>query len=76
MILKLKACSNGINSNKFGCNPKNFKFQLDFYPSDKVVYSVTKRMYDCVTPPKTIYLNCHSSYNIYDKIRGKSSRNW
>ena len=55
-----KACGNGINSNLFKSNTERFMFQLDCHPCDKEVGSVTKRMYDCVTPPVTIYLNCHS----------------
>ena len=35
------------------------KFQLDYYPSDKVVSSVIKWMHDCVAPPGTIFLNYH-----------------
>ena len=55
-----KACGNGINSNIFRCNTNRCKFQLDFYPSDKVVSSITNRIYDCVTLAGTMYLNCHS----------------
>lgn len=55
-----KAYGNGINSNIFNVNTKLCKPQLDFYPSDKVLSSVTKKIYDRVTPPGTMYLNYHS----------------
>ena len=42
-VLK-KACGNGINPNIFKCNTKRCKFQLGFYPFDKVVSSVIKRL--------------------------------
>ena len=59
------AYRNGINSNIFGYKTKRCRFQLDFFPTDKVVSSVTKRMYDCVTSPETMYLNCYRSNVIY-----------
>ena len=33
--------------------------------TDKSLRSVTKRTYDSVTPPGTIYIICHSSNVIY-----------
>ena len=35
--IQYNICGNKINSNTFRCNTKRCKFQLDFYPSDKVV---------------------------------------
>lgn len=52
-----KACGNGIISNILRCNTKRCKFQLDFHACNKAVISVTKIMYDGVTPPGTMCLN-------------------
>ena len=51
-----KSCVNDINSNIFRCNKKH-QFQLDFYPSENFVSSVTKSIYDCVTLLGTILIN-------------------
>ena len=48
------------NSELFRRNPNLCKIQLDFYPFDKVVSSVTKVIYDCVTPAWIIYLNFYA----------------
>lgn len=48
-----------------GYNTKRCRFQLDFYPTDKVVSSVTKKIYDCVRSPETMYLNCYRSNVMY-----------
>ena len=44
-------CVSGIDSSMFRCNRKICNFQLDCYISENEVSSVTKRLYDCVTPP-------------------------
>ena len=61
----MRACGNGSCIGIYRCNSKRCQFQHDFQPSDKVVSTVTKRVYDCVVPPGTVYLNCHSSNLIY-----------
>ena len=57
-----KGLSDTINSNTFRCNTKTCKSQFGFYPSDNVISFVIKKIYDFVTPPVTMYLNCHSPY--------------
>ena len=49
----------------FCCNAKRGRFQTDLYPTDKVLSYFPKRTYGCVTPPGTVYSNCHSSNVIY-----------
>ena len=60
-----KACGNGSNNNMFRCKSKRCKFQFDFLPSDRILSSSTKRFYDCVIVPGTVYLDCHSANVIY-----------
>ena len=43
-----KTLGNTIYRNMLKCSTGRCKFQFIFYPSDKVVRSVTKTMYDCV----------------------------
>ena len=62
--LHQKSCVNDINSKIFRCNTKH-QFQLDFYPSENFISSVTKRMYDWVTLPGTIHIKRHSLNVIY-----------
>ena len=62
--LHQKSCVNDINSKIFRCNTKH-QFQLDFYPSENFVSSVTKSIYDCVTLLGTILINWHSLNVIY-----------
>ena len=44
---------------------KSCKLKKNFIARDKVVSSCTKRFYDCVTPPGSIYIDCHSANVIY-----------
>jgi len=59
------ACGNGRNSHINKCKAKKCKFQSQFHPTDKVLSTVTKRLHDCVSPPGTVYLNCHTPNVIY-----------
>ena len=59
------ACGNGSKYNITRCDSLRCKFKYEFYPRDKMVSSVTKRSYDCIIPPGTISLNCHTSNVIY-----------
>ena len=58
-------CGNGSNSKIYKCKSKRCKFQSQFQHTDKILSTVTKRLHDCVSPPGTIYLNCHTSNVIY-----------
>ena len=66
-ILKLKQseCGNGDLIGVKRCGSKRCLFQHKFFPKNKCISSVTFRDYDCIVPPGTIYLNCHSSNVIY-----------
>ena len=59
------ACGNGSGCNFKCCDSRKCMFQHKFLPEDKVVSSVTHRVYDCVYPSGAIYSNCHSSNAVY-----------
>ena len=59
------ACGNGAECNVKRCGSRKCMFQHKFLPKDKVVSSVTHRVYDCVCPSEAIYSNCHSSNVVY-----------
>ena len=59
------ACGNGAECNVKRCGSRKCMFQHKFLPKDKVVSSVTHRVYDCVYPSGATYTNCHSSNVIY-----------
>ena len=59
------ACGNGNNTHIYRCKNNKCKFKFDFFPTDKILSTVTKRLFDCVIPPGTIYLDCHSPNVIY-----------
>ena len=59
------ACGNGSRCNFKRCGSKKCIFQHKFLPKDKVVSSVTHRVYDCVYPSGATYTNYHSSNVIY-----------
>lgn len=65
-LLNLKlACGNGSEFKLTRFNSFRCKFKEHFQTTDKVVNSVTKRMYDCIVPPEITSLNCHSSNLVY-----------
>ena len=47
------------------CGSKKYKFQLAFYPSDKIVNITRKRVLVSILPLGTLALNCHSADVIY-----------
>ena len=59
------ACGNGDSIHAKRCGSKRCLFQNKFFPKNKAVSSVTFRQYDCIVPPGTTYINCHSSNVIY-----------
>ena len=60
-----KLCGNGNVKNIYKCKSKLCKLNHNFCAKDKAVSTATKRIYDCVVPPGTIYVDCHSSNVIY-----------
>ena len=60
-----KTCGNGLSKHIYSCNMKKCGLVNYFSPKDRAVSSCTKRIYDCITLPGTIYVNCHSPNVIY-----------
>ena len=58
-------CGDGSELHIHRCGSKKCSFQNIFFPLDRVVSSTTHRIYDCVVPDDTVYVNCHSSNVIY-----------
>ena len=55
----------GSNSRMFKCGSKRCLFQNKFSPQDRFVSTTTGRIYNCIIPPGTTYINDHSSNVIY-----------
>ena len=56
---------NGSDKHIHKCGSKRCQFQNKFVPISKIQSTTTKRVYECIVPPGTIYINCHSSNIIY-----------
>ena len=54
----------GRASGVYKCKSKRCMLK-EFAPRDKALRSCTKRSYQIITPPGTVYLNCHSSNLVY-----------
>ena len=65
-LMTSKDLGNGSNAKIFKCKMKKCGLK-EFVPRDKAVSSCTKRIYDCVTPAGTVYLDCHSTNLVYSK---------
>ena len=52
-------------SRMFRCGSKICLFQKKFFPQDRFISTTTGRVYNCVVPPGTTYINDHSSNVIY-----------
>lgn len=60
-----KQCGDGKKVKIFDCGCNKCEISKEFSPRDKVVSSCTKRIYDCITPPNTVYVDCHDRNVIY-----------
>ena len=60
-----KTCGNGADKHIFTCKMDRCKLKENFIARNKVVSTCSKRIYDCITPPGSIYINCHSANVIY-----------
>ena len=49
----------------FRCGSKHCKFQFVFSPQDKIFCTSTNRVYDCIVPAGTTYINEHLSNVVY-----------
>ena len=58
-------CGDGRKLKIFDCGCNKCEISKDFVPRDKVVSSCTKRVYDCITPPNSVYVDCHDRNVIY-----------
>ena len=55
----------GSKVNIFKCKSPRCSLSHQFVARDKAISSCTKRTYDCITPPETVYVGCHSTNVIY-----------
>ena len=58
-------CGEGNERHIFKCKSKRCMLKDNFRAKDKVVSVSTKRIYDCIVPDGTIYIDCHTSNVIY-----------
>ena len=55
----------GSKLNIFKCKSKRCGLKSQFLAKDKAISTCSKRVYNCITPPGTLYVDCHSSNVIY-----------
>ena len=55
----------GSLCNIFRCGSSRCQFQYKFSPQDRVLSTATKRLYNCIVPPGSTYINGHSSNVVY-----------
>lgn len=60
-----KLCGDGKAKHLFVCKSTRCKLKNQFLARDRVVSSCTKRIYDCVTPSGSVYIDCNSANVIY-----------
>ena len=60
-----KLCGDGQDKHVFVCKSTRCKLRDQFLAKDRVVSSCTKRIYDCITPPASVYIDCNSPNVIY-----------
>ena len=61
----LEDCGDGSKCRIFSCGSKICKLKQNFIARDRCVSSCSLRSYPCITPPGTLYVNCHTSNVIY-----------
>ena len=49
----------------FKCKASRCGLKNQFVAKDKCISTCTKRIYNCITPPGTVYVDCHTSNVIY-----------
>ena len=55
----------GSLSHIFRCGSKRFQFQNKFVPVNNILSTTTNRLYKCIVPASSIYVNDHSSNVLY-----------
>ena len=58
-------CGDGTSLCILRCKNKTCKLSSLFFPRDLVFRSTTHRLYDCIVPPGTTYVDCMSSNVVY-----------
>ena len=56
---------NGHKTKIFKCKSTRCGLKGQFVARDKALSTCSKRVYDCITPPGTSYIDCHTSNVIY-----------
>ena len=65
LTLLQQSCGDGSSKKIFSCKMARCGLKNDFIARDKLVSSCTKRIYDCIIPNSSVYINCHSANLIY-----------
>ena len=60
-----KTCGNGEAKHIYLCKYNNCKLRKQFFARNDVVSSCTKRVYECITPPGSVYIDCNTPNVIY-----------
>ena len=60
-----KLCGDGSNKHIYVCKSSKCKLNEQFLARYKVVSSCSKRIYERITPPGTVYVDCNSANVIY-----------
>ena len=60
-----KTCGDGELKHIFVCKNNRCKLRNHFFARDYAVSSCTKRIYECITPPGSVYIDCNTANVIY-----------
>ena len=60
-----RLCGNKSCKSIYKCKSKNCKLKSNFVSRDKLVSTSSKRIFDCVVPNETTYIDCNSPSVIY-----------
>ena len=60
-----KLCGDGSKLAVYKCKSKRCEIKNIFKAKDKVVSTSSKRIFNCIVPPGSVYIDCHSSNLIY-----------
>ena len=55
----------GLLKHIYKCGSKRCQFQHKFIPQNNIISTVTNRIYECVVPSGSTYINCHSTNVVY-----------
>ena len=60
-----KLCGDGSKISIYKCKSKRCQIKNIFNSKDRVVSTSSKRIFNCIVPPGSVYIDCHSSNLIY-----------